>query len=424
MGERHGYIPTNRDFDSLLAFRSSGLCDDSDVQNLYLEGMPMTIISAHLGIPFGDVQNVVGSTQFMLSYNSASEIECPSLPENSSPVITFMDTRMDRKVEVDIELIPFINDYIDKWEMNFKELIQETGINSTQLKAVLTFLEAEKKLKWSHRGQKEQFFEVDLSMFKRMNDELAYFTGLMVTDGWIVSQKSGHQISSLAGIRLLADEQNEAILQRYADKLGLGLWFDKGNNSIVLASRQKHFVQQIRDIGIAEKKSRNVQLPDCITDDVYPAFLLGVIDGDGSVYPLGKKQFPLVIKITCASKVLMAEMEKRNRGVFGIRKTPVHEEVRRGNCKNGAKKVPLYTMRYYYADAARIYQMMERANLLDLGLPRKIPMAPNMILTDEEALEIAKREQAANGTIPERLARILRIAHPHVYKQLGTAVPR
>lgn len=408
----HGTPQANTDFLSLISLRDKGMCSESDLQDLYFDGMPMVVIAQNLGIPYETVQSAI----FATSVSPVERVQRPEIAvhEEEEHSIVFSDPRMDREMSFDPEMIPLLNDYIHRWEMSFKDVIQETGINSTTLKAILTHMESQGDLVWDTRGQKEQFFEIDLSMFSSMSNKLAYFTGLMVTDGWIVSQKSGHKISSLAGVRLSADEQNEAVLQRYADELGMGLWYDKGNNSLVLSSRQKNFVTSIRGLGITEKKSYTVELPECINDDVYPAFMMGIIDGDGSVYPLEDGQFPLVIKISCGSELLMRQMERRNRKVFGIRKTNIHEEARYGKCKNGTDKSSLWTMRYYYAEAIRIFKKMEEAGLLDMGIQRKLPMAPNMILTEEEANEIAAKQY--HGHIKQQVRHILRVAHPRAYR--------
>jgi DNA gyrase subunit A len=120
-----------------------------------------------------------------------------------------------------------------------------------------------------------------------MDEDLAYFYGFFVADGWVDrDHKRGYHRVSFAGNELNILEKIQGIISR---KWGIqanitekeeGFYYLRINNSALNT-------QLIQSLDILEKYASNIQVPSAILEAnqaIGAAFLSGVIDGDGSVH--------------------------------------------------------------------------------------------------------------------------------------------
>lgn len=148
--------------------------------------------------------------------------------------------------------------------------------------------------------------------FLNKNDELsAYFLGLFVTDGHL-GNKSRWVSIALTDRQLIYD-----LAKRLNYKRKIGVLKVKGNR------KEKHrlgfggpIVDQLVSYGFPRGvKTGKEFIPSCISDQLFPHFLRGVIDGDGCIYilPNGK----LSIAISCASRQFLLELQYNINRLYG-----------------------------------------------------------------------------------------------------------
>lgn len=131
-------------------------------------------------------------------------------------------------------------------------------------------------------------YTVNTSFFETWSPQMAYVLGFIITDGCI----EGNSV-------VIAQKERE-ILEHIRDAMGANFPIKHrinthGGNIYSLRVSRKEIVEDLRRLGVTERKSLTVRFP-AIPDEYLPHFLRGVIDGDGWVHPKG-----YVINITTGS---------------------------------------------------------------------------------------------------------------------------
>ena len=105
---------------------------------------------------------------------------------------------------------------------------------------------------------------------------------------------------------------------------------------------------KLKELGLIENKSLTLELPKCITSNLFPHFLRGLLDGDGHIL---KTRYGVGYTGT---KMLLFEIIRKLKPIFNF-----HFYVREEHCKNGITySIELYRqqecidfLNYIYKDA-------------------------------------------------------------------------
>src|SRR5699024_9206540 len=117
-------------------------------------------------------------------------------------------------------------------------------------------------------------YSVNADFFSEWTNEMAYVLGFVLTDGCV------------SGNTLTISQKDPYILERIGDAMGSTYRITERANGkgrlFTLAVHRKKIVEDLRNLGIVEKKSRVVEFPEVPAEHL-PHFIRGVIDGDGWV---------------------------------------------------------------------------------------------------------------------------------------------
>lgn len=428
MQNERGFIPEEHAVFSspqALLERSFGYVQDRTVtvdqlRQLHLDGMPILQMAAQFNLAESDLRTMIFQEE--PDYTLSEPYETDSSSESGEEWFECTVKNSERVIRYEPEMASILHNLIYNWNMKLHEVVRETGWDSTAVWTMLQDMEERGLFAFEHRGQWEEFLEVNTDFLDRPSDYRSYFYGLMVTDGWVTSQVQNTNtgnVSYLAGIRMTNEAAEEDMLQRLGNELGIPLRYDK-DGSIVLASRQQAFCKRVMEQGIEQKKSLRTRIPNCISERDHLPFLLGAIDGDGGPYLQSNVvHFPIAFKLCGATREFMVEMAERNHRLLGLDHVNVHSEVRHKKTRKGDDYATIYTIQYNYADTVQLYRKMEAAGLLPLGIQNKMPKVKTYIRSQKDIRDIPRLP----GNAETKVRAILLKAHPADYLHRIGATP-
>lgn len=173
------------------------------------------------------------------------------------------------KTEENIQML--INEY--KNGDTLQQIAKRHGVSKSTIVAYLEERNIER-----HRPYRT-IYDLDEHYFDDVDTpEKAYIIGLLAADGNVFKNS----------ITLSLQEGDKHILEDVNRCLGSNrpLHYVKmpvGKNKWTLNIVNKYMAQSLKDLGIVENKSLILEFPECITDELLPHFLRGLLDGDGTI---------------------------------------------------------------------------------------------------------------------------------------------
>lgn len=121
---------------------------------------------------------------------------------------------------------------------------------------------------------KENYFEnID-------NQNKAYFIGLIISDGNVFSTDSGNRQSSIS---ITLQDSDSYMLNNFKNELCSNTSVNPdGRGSSTIAIRSNKMADDLKNMGIFERKSFDTYLP-FLDKTLMPHLIRGILDGDGSV---------------------------------------------------------------------------------------------------------------------------------------------
>ena len=174
-----------------------------------------------------------------------------------------------------------------KSEMSHKEISKITGLSDRAIRNVMYKHGVEMNRERSS-GQPRKH-KVNEDFFKKWSNEMAWVLGLILTDGCI--NKDNHTIT--------LTQKNTSILKLVAkimDAEYVLAPIAKSRKTPTLIINSKEIKEDLNNLGIKPNKSLTVRFPN-IPKEYLPAFVRGIIDGDGWVQKTG-----YVMNVTSGSK--------------------------------------------------------------------------------------------------------------------------
>ncbi|WP_060208413.1 LAGLIDADG family homing endonuclease [Sporosarcina koreensis] len=139
-----------------------------------------------------------------------------------------------------------------------------------------------------HPIGRRRIHKVNEDFFKTWSHEMAWVLGLFITDGHVNSKVHSVYLS----------QNDEEILRKVATLMDANPTIAQGTGTRttpMLIINSKTIKQDLEQLGVTPNKSYTVSFPD-VPDQYMPAFIRGVIDGDGWVQDRG-----YVMNVTTAS---------------------------------------------------------------------------------------------------------------------------
>lgn len=162
-----------------------------------------------------------------------------------------------------------------------------------------TFSRRAKKLGCYHTNQsgkgftknREQKYTLDEEYFKIWTPQMSYWLGFIVADGSIHNKVFSIDLSIRDKDHLqcfVDDIASTDIIREYAHKNKQKDGTYKEYKAVHFKTRNKKFIQSLRDKGIEEQKTYiDRDYISQVPDEYKPYFIIGLFDGDGSVSKVG-----------------------------------------------------------------------------------------------------------------------------------------
>lgn len=94
-------------------------------------------------------------------------------------------------------------------------------------------------------------------------------------------------------------------------------------NSITLTWQSKHMSQMLNDYGMVPRKSLVLKFPSWLDESLYPSFLRGYVDGDGSIYCSCERN---VFRISMVGTKMFLDVVKKVCDKIGVKTNFSHKE--------------------------------------------------------------------------------------------------
>lgn len=213
----------------------------------------------------------------------------------------------------------FLKDIANKYNVHYdtiRIILKRHGIklkNRSEIKRKLN----EKEIK--------RVYQLNENYFKNWSSNMAYILGFIAADGCILNSTfSDGKTKNLLRINLQATDAE--LLEKIKDELnykGDLTYFkaklkDKEFDTVSLAINSKIIIEDLKKLGITERKSKTISMPPDIPEEYELDFIRGYFDGDGSIggqYPTNSrgtktKKLQIRFRIFSGSKTILEQFNK------------------------------------------------------------------------------------------------------------------
>lgn len=219
------------------------------------------------------------------------------------------------------------------------------------------------------RYSKVQLFSPNLieNYFENIDtEEKAYFLGLIVTDGCVHNTKGKQNLISLT-----LQEKDEYLLEEFKRQI-------KSNKTITHDGRgcselnilSNKMVNDLRKYDIIPNKSLRTVFPKNLPVNLYPHFIRGVLDGDGSISYYGRNKqgrnsHTKAIRFCQGNELFLQDIVNHLNKECGIEEIKVYKEKENLWSISYRKNVSMIKLIHYMYDNAHVY-MTRKKDLCDL----------------------------------------------------------
>ena len=174
-----------------------------------------------------------------------------------------------------------IRDIIQKYQDGHS--IAEIGKSHHKTGKVISALLKENNVDIIGSEIKNRKYTIDENYFDCIDsDEKAYIIGLLMTDGNITGNNIS--ISLQESDKDVLDKINKLVgSDRPLHYIEMNDKNKKWENQYKLSITNKHMANRLKELGIIENKSLTLNYPCWLPGSLFPSFLRGVIDGDGTI---------------------------------------------------------------------------------------------------------------------------------------------
>ena len=117
------------------------------------------------------------------------------------------------------------------------------------------------------------------SFFHNLDENSAYYLGLIIADGNVFKDETGRQ----ASISITLNKEDEYLLFKFKEILKANTTISHdGRGASQFAIRSNIMANDLEKYGVIPRKSYFTYLPK-VSDDLMPNLIRGIFDGDGSI---------------------------------------------------------------------------------------------------------------------------------------------
>lgn len=220
-----------------------------------------------------------------------------------------------------------LNNYLT---MTYNEIGEIVGLTDKQVKG------------WIRNHCKDRKSKLRQFNDKYFNDittpNQAYWLGFIYADGWITANSRHYEFA----IELKREDEyilkalneelggNHLITQKHRKMIICDNTHESESFTSVLRVNSKEIVSGLNKNGIDFNKTKTTTIP-MVSDDLFPDFLRGYIDGDGCIHRMNKNI--LGIHITSANKCGLEYIKKKLEKLYGITSGLYSEDVKKYKTK-------------------------------------------------------------------------------------------
>lgn len=173
-------------------------------------------------------------------------------------------------------------DILNDFETNLR--IKFNKLSENAISYIIKYRKLNNIRKFSQKNYILNFHpNINLDYFKSINTkEKAYWLGWLYAEAWLTNDKGCIRF----GVEV--NESDKFLIDGFAKAIGFNPDFIEINcqdrNTIRIRFVNNKFADNLKNQGFIEgkKKSKNIELPELDTRELYLAFLLGYFDGDGT----------------------------------------------------------------------------------------------------------------------------------------------
>ncbi len=197
-----------------------------------------------------------------------------------------------------------------KYNISLSKMAKKTNMNESLLRRI----HKKYNMKFSKRRASKVNTNYNESFFKKINNnEKAYILGLIMTDGYIISDYNGF------GIQLT--EKDGYLLKKIRDLIG-------GVNKITrincdnkrkilkntrdmarLSIFNKSIAYDLKQLGVIKNKTKKIRYNGCVPKKYFSSFCRGLLDGDGSI-GVSKKGYIWSYLLSSSSYKFIIDIQK------------------------------------------------------------------------------------------------------------------
>jgi hypothetical protein len=200
-------------------------------------------------------------------------------------------------------------------------IMREYGFSSYKIKNVLR----KNGVKTRDNSFNSRKYNMDEDFFEVIDTEdKAYWLGFIMADGWITSGK-------VLGIKLHPKDKSHlqkfliSTKSNYPIHHGITTHgYSKGGEYVLLNITNKKLYQDLHDKGVLIKKSKKLEFPNKIPNDLINHFIRGYFDGDGSVFKRNDGYFGVSILGTENFLKKILELSDIHKKIYKYKKKEIH----------------------------------------------------------------------------------------------------
>ena len=156
--------------------------------------------------------------------------------------------------------------------MSLKEVEDKYNLSHPTISKILKDIPKYTRAKLNNPGLNERFFN-------QLNQDSAYYLGLIIADGNVFKDATGRQ----ASISITLNEEDEYLLTSFKELLNANTSISHdGRGTSQFAVRSDIMAKDLSQYGVIPRKSYFTYLPK-IQNDLMSDLIRGIFDGDGSI---------------------------------------------------------------------------------------------------------------------------------------------
>lgn len=145
-----------------------------------------------------------------------------------------------------------------------------------------------------------RIYSLNKRAFDKLTPEGVYWLGFIYADGYICESKNCLTVKLKSSDRIILEEFKKFLRSSHPIKIAKS----NEHRALRIVIKDKYFVNRLRELGLHQKKSLDLEFPTCLPENLYSDFIRGYFDGDGCLYRNEKVPSNVLWEITSTKNFL------------------------------------------------------------------------------------------------------------------------